>query len=756
MSVHDLLIGPVWLAVNLMMVAAAWRMSHLAFVRDRLLTHVLHTTVLCCACVLATSILLGVMGVLSAPSLLIGVGLLSGLGWALLAKARHQRRQRRPAVNSLPAGAVRDGETRRKRPVSKQAGDRIWVGVWWVVIALYLGHMIEGGILALPSHWDALSYHMPYVDHWLAANSLYIPDCARWADPANNELLGLWMVAPFSGDFLIALNNLPAFIILVLATVMLMDTLGVSPLVSNLGALVVASNYAVMRQATDPGNDVAVAAYFLAGVGYALRYFRERRHGDLVLASLCVGVLGGIKYYALGYAGLVALLLMSVMALRRFRSARSVVITGALCLLVFSGYWYARNVWISGTPIYPMGLTAETDAVSQYRTQQYGAPHVWSSTLAGNPNPEVVPLTFSAIWRMTGPGHVTALLLTPAVLLYLLCTGSVIRRLPGGRFRGTSRLFVAGLTIASGVLWVITPYAAETIPGTLNMAIWGYCPVRFGLSFLALALVSLLVVIDDLTLARWSHQRHPRAGGQLPARFYVLRCCLPVVLLLVSGFQLSRPLIRDLDGDLLGALIFGADIAIIGALLALAWRAWPRFRYLALPAALTMTGVLAGLAGDRWHRKYAGHFDRWSGTKAFTALATMPADEVRICACIYRYYPFFGSERQFYVCRPEWVRSPRALFEYIHDRNVTHVAASRRTEERQRYDEVDTFLQRIPEVFALTDEGRLFTMYRVDRTKLEQMLASGPGQAETSNVVSAGAASSLVTLHPLAQQESAR
>lgn len=711
MSLHDVAIGPVWLAVNVALVTAAWRWSQRLFVADRLLEHVLHATVLACACVLAVSLLLGSLGLLSGTTLVVGVAVSAAGAW--IAAARPIRGFGRHREPQSAARAVADPEAGRPRNGSSK--DRVWPVVWGIVLCCYLGHVVEGGILQFPSTWDALAYHIPYVDHWLAGASLYIPDCPRWPDPANNELLALWMVAPFSGDFLITLNNLPAFVILALGTVMLLETLRVSRLIANLGALLAVSKYVVMRQAMVPENDLAVAAFFVASIGYALRYLCRRRQSDLTLACLCVGILAGIKYYALGYAGLATLLILAIAAIHRFRQIGHIVATGTVCLLVFAGYWYARNVWVSGTPFYPMGLPGASNPVAEYRMQQYGAPHLWSSTLAGNPSPEVVPLTFQALWNMTGPGHVAALLLAPATLVWLACSACPLLRRSDERMRGTARLLMVVLTVACGAIWVVTPFGAETIPGTLNMVVWGYCPVRFGLSLLTLAVVNLLVTVNDLV--PWV-RRPESEGGSCRGR-RAARCAVAAVLLAVCLAQLTRPLVRELEGDLLVAVILGGDLALAGAILVQGWRRWPGFRLLGVPTVLGVAAILGGLAGGRWHRGFADYYDDWAGTNVFSEMGKMSPQEVRICACEYCYYPFFGSKRQFSVCRPVWFASRQGLLDYMHERRITHLAACVRTRPCQRYDGVDLWLGNMPEYFTPTNTGGLFTMYRVDLAKLD-------------------------------------
>src|SRR5262249_43937211 len=149
---------------------------------------------------------------------------------------------------------------------------------------------------------DSLAYHIPLIDQWLHAGSLYAPDCTRWSSPGNNEVLGLWMVAPFSGDFLIHLNNLPPTLLLASTAVGLGTRLGLSRPLAHLGGMAVVCNLVVLKQLVDTENDVAVAACFFAAALYVVRSAEGAGAGSAVLAAVSLGLLAGVKFYALGYA----------------------------------------------------------------------------------------------------------------------------------------------------------------------------------------------------------------------------------------------------------------------------------------------------------------------------------------------------------------------------------------------------------------------------------------------------------------------
>src|SRR4029077_7008891 len=103
--------------------------------------------------------------------------------------------------------------------------------------------------------------------------------------------------------------NLPACLCLAAAVFALCRALAVRAAVAHLTALACVTNQVVWRQLTDNENDVAVAAYFAASLAYTHRYAARLRAPDLALAAISLGLLAGVKFYAVGYAMLVAVTL---------------------------------------------------------------------------------------------------------------------------------------------------------------------------------------------------------------------------------------------------------------------------------------------------------------------------------------------------------------------------------------------------------------------------------------------------------------
>jgi hypothetical protein len=67
MIVSDIIIAPFWLAANLLLGSTAWKWGRSLFPQEGVLSSIVHTLVLCWACVVSTAVVLGLFGVLTCP-----------------------------------------------------------------------------------------------------------------------------------------------------------------------------------------------------------------------------------------------------------------------------------------------------------------------------------------------------------------------------------------------------------------------------------------------------------------------------------------------------------------------------------------------------------------------------------------------------------------------------------------------------------------------------------------------------------------
>jgi hypothetical protein len=634
----------IWVAATGFVWTAGWRLSRVLANGDTLTTHLLRAAVVFWALVVGVAIILGSLRFLY-PGALLGLVVAA-------------------ATPIWIAGSCR--APNKSRPI-----DQSLLFVAGGLATLLMGHVMSG-LLSFPTDWDTLMYHLPLVDQWLHAKSLYAPRDAVWYNPGNNEVVGLWIVAPFSGDFLFALNNLPAAVILMAGSVELARESGIRSRLLLLVPVVVVTNQVVFHQLRDAENDMAVAGLFLTSFGFALRHARTGRHCDLLFAAIAAGLLAGTKYYALGYAavavGAAALAAGLTQGSRAGVRALGVSLAG---ILLLGGYWYIRNACVTGTPVYPKGFTADTNALAQWPEWQQGT---WHTTIVGSARlATILPLLAAAAWDQAGAWACAALLLAPFCAVWFVASGVTSTALSTAD--RASRLAMGFALIASGLVWGVTPWVVETQAGTLNMILSQYQPIRFGLAFLLLASLALLVVIQIGVPAVSSAFSAINSRALLA----MLRVLAMLVILSMVIHQFLRQAITSITSDsLLIAINLGLAIALF-RLLTLCWPGHQRRLFvICVILVIALLAYAVTFLEENWHTHFTSFYARNVPASTCDWLAAQSPEHTRICALTYRYYPLFGSRRQFAVARPTKLFSYASLREFLveHDVNLIVIGSS--------------------------------------------------------------------------------
>jgi len=719
----DSLAAVVWLGVTLLLVRASWVLGRRFFPDDGSLACVLHTVVLGWASLVATTVLLGVLGILSRWTLLGSVASVSALMfWA--SRSVPARIAGASLHNEKSAASSVEAQSARRR----SRGEVVWLVLWGAGVSWMGSRMVLSGLLKFPSNYDTLTYHLPLPVQWLRQGSLYAPDDAQWSVPGNNEVLGLWLIAPFSGDFLIALNNFPAILLLATAAVELGNVVGLRYSLSHLGAWTLLAVRPVLQQMTDAENDVAVAGLFMGCLCYGVRFACRGQRADLVLFGVSVGLLAGVKYYALGYAAVAGGgLVLLTLACRGWRAMGLVVCIGLLGGLLWGGYWYTRNWWVTGAPLYPRGFTSSTNLQGQIHAD------VWQTTLLGNPQPEKLALLLRALWRMDGPCQWLAFYVLPFTIAWMIAS-CIWFCYEGKVTSGVFRIALAFWAVAAGFVWSVTPFLVETVPGTLNMLRGGFSPARFGFCFLGLALLCLVATVQDI--GRGIHHLLVSALPS-PNSYGAMRHLWSLILglftaapsLMLSGaviYQLVEHILPTKDKADIALL--AADFLLAGISIVFALSMWRRHQLL-LSAALIVVfvGATAGIncLAQRWHAEFAAHYNTVLGDKLCARLSQMDPNDTRICVLGYRYYPFFGSQHQFRVSRPLWVPTYASFLQYLRDHDATLVAAMSTVDPGvRRYGDGRDWLLAHPELFEVIQDGPRYLVCRVNRGGLARALAS--------------------------------
>ena len=159
----------------------------------------------------------------------------------------------------------------------------------WFVIAFAI---LVGSVIHPPSNYDAFSYRVPRMLHWLAES--------RWhwingPDSRYDFMAPLWeinalpLLALSGSDRLLFLPNFLCFLVLPGLIFTTFLKLGISPRTSRLCMWVLPSGYAVILQAGSLGSDLMGAVFFLVSLHFLLRWPKEGKNDHFLLSCITMG-----------------------------------------------------------------------------------------------------------------------------------------------------------------------------------------------------------------------------------------------------------------------------------------------------------------------------------------------------------------------------------------------------------------------------------------------------------------------------------
>jgi len=468
--------------------------------------------------------------------------------------------------------------------IESQNGQVVLRFIWASLIALFGAHLIIHGLLKHPQEFDTLVYHLPFIDFWIQEGTLASQSSARWSTPANSELLGLWFSVPFSGDFLVSLNNLPVLIVFVASVLELARNFGLIgwwSFAAVVGSLAVRP---LLNEIYDTRNDLMVGAFFLGGIVYLLRFHGSGRSSEAFLFGMCMGLLTGTKYFAVGYSCVLAIMfVLAGIARQGFGRTLFALPIVAVFGMMTGGYWFFRNWFMTGYSLYPQGSPDMSERILH--------PNLSQTTLAFNGSDQLFDLFLEAVWKQAGPWQLIALATVPTFLIIGLF------RLFDRNLRSNhsdQRWIITGCCLIGSIgVLMITPMLVEDQPDSLNQLRWGATPIRYGLCSVSLSSLAMLAVIYDFSRGLSNRSKNAIAFGLI---------LLSVAQFIGQFWHLHR---SDLAGLFFASL---ACLILVGV-----WKIlnkWNRHRYktflrlqgFMVAATTVMTIVFLSV---RWHRDFA-------------------------------------------------------------------------------------------------------------------------------------------------------
>lgn len=531
-----------------------------------------------------------------------------------------------------------------------------------------IAQVVQMAILTLPHDWDTLAYHLPLVDSWIQTGSVWNQRCAFWYVPGNSELLAYWFCSPFSGDYWGQLNNVLVVILLVTALIEILKCLHIAMLCQMAAVTGVLACTPVLRQVASAENDIGVAALFLSSIFFAMQLpgcatagSISKLHLNVLMLALSLGLMAGVKYYALGYVAIIAFMVMVVLWRQfPFRLSLQMNLILGLGLLILGAPWYVRNWIVTGSPLYPKGfrLLGIPDAWESIR------PDLAQTTLLLGSTVETTRMLF---WSWVAQGGL--FLLFAVVMVVPLSIASVVSMICTGKHRtwsewslGTTQpraILVVACIGALGV-YIVTPNVIETVTGTRNMMKLQYHPVRFGFAFACVAAIMLALWLQQVF--KWARVKSNALFRTAEISTMLLALGgLAWILLPQYGWRNQiHPAIAhvwlhpSLDIPAMDWFLLTVTCFIMLVLLREVWL-WNRRFGVPVVVAIIFCGTTPWLAGH-WHKSFDGHFQTLLKDNVSKELDTVAKASDPICVCEYRYYGMIGSYRQPSITRPLFTR----------------------------------------------------------------------------------------------------
>ncbi len=231
-----------------------------------------------------------------------------------------------------------------------------------IVLAALVRQLVLGVLLPVQPISDAPIYHLYFAARWWHSGALSLvptpfgEEAAAYF-PANGDLWLTWLMATGAGPF-VKVGQWPFAIVGGLALFGIARGAGADRPAAALPAAAWAGLPLVMHQASLANVDLLWTACLLCAVHFLLRW-QSVSGVDLPMAwlvGLACGLVIGSKTFGLLLAA-PTLALAVVHAARRPAGVATIVALGAGVLLP-SAFFYARNAWLTGNPVYPLHVAA--------------------------------------------------------------------------------------------------------------------------------------------------------------------------------------------------------------------------------------------------------------------------------------------------------------------------------------------------------------------------------------------------------------
>jgi len=241
-----------------------------------------------------------------------------------------------------------------------------WAGV--VAMALVVWAVAWRGVPSLMFPVKVVSdgpiYHLYFAAKWWQSGWLDLiatpfGENAAPYFPAVGDLWFGWLMTLWGGDRLAKVGQLPFMVVCGVATYQLARELGIRRDASTVASAFPLLSTPFLAFGMEPNVDTIFVAGYMTSALFLLRWALGRQSFlSLSLGATAAGLAWGTKPTGLVFVSPMLILAAGYAVLRAPRSWRTLGELAALLLfpMIGEGFWLARNLWLTGNPLYPLHL----------------------------------------------------------------------------------------------------------------------------------------------------------------------------------------------------------------------------------------------------------------------------------------------------------------------------------------------------------------------------------------------------------------
>jgi hypothetical protein len=231
----------------------------------------------------------------------------------------------------------------------------------WALVAVG----VPAWLLPIQPVSDGPIYHLYFAAQWWKAGRIFLVpmpfgDTSVTYVPANGELFFAALMALWGGDRLARIGQVPFLLLSAASVFAIARRLHVGFAAAFIATAWFVTNIVMILYSFQANVDTILVAAYLAAAYFLLRYaLCESSLATLALGALAAGESLGTKATGVVFVPpLLALGALAVSARQKAAAARIAQLAALALLPVLSGgFWFGRNLWLTGNPIYPLQLS---------------------------------------------------------------------------------------------------------------------------------------------------------------------------------------------------------------------------------------------------------------------------------------------------------------------------------------------------------------------------------------------------------------